>query len=164
MRLLKQYVIANEVTKDHIYTLHMQVRHTAIQVHQASQDVNQLIGVALKQMSLNIDAVKDFGTILHAIPFNTLSIKDFYCLIRSLYIGLMEHLVKKYGKDQPLILSITHAFEHFIFTANFLKLLPGGKVEFTSMMAAIICDVYHINLDELKNAHISPILAMLIWI
>ena len=107
----------------------------------------------LKQMTLNVDAVKDFGTMLHAIPFDTLSTEDLDHSIRSFYIGLMEHLVKKYGKDQPLILSITHAFEHFILTADFLEPLPGGKVEFTSMMAAIIHNVYHISLDELKDAH-----------
>jgi len=77
-RTLKQHVMSNEVTQDHLYALHNQVKHTAQRVREASLDVDRLIGVALKQMTLNIDAVRDFGTILHSIPFDTLSISDFY--------------------------------------------------------------------------------------
>ncbi len=76
--LLTQYVISNEVSKDHIHTLHMQIKRTAFKVFEASQDVDNLITIALKQMILNVAAVWDFGMVLCAIPFNTLSIHNFY--------------------------------------------------------------------------------------
>ena len=47
-------------------------------VHDASLDIDHLIEIAIKQMTLNVDAVHNFGTILHSIPFDTLSIQDFY--------------------------------------------------------------------------------------
>src|SRR5258707_9582646 len=84
--VLKQHVMSNKVTQDHLYSLHNQVKHTMQWVHDASQDINQLIEIAIKQMSLNVDAIRDFGTILCSIPFDTLSIQDFYHSIQSFYI------------------------------------------------------------------------------
>src|SRR5258705_493181 len=87
-RLLKEHVVSNKVMQDHLYTLHNQVKRTAKQVREASHGVDQLIGTALKQMTLNIDAIRDFGTLLRAIPFDMLTTQDFYRSIRSFYVGL----------------------------------------------------------------------------
>src|SRR5258708_29382705 len=54
---LKEYVISNEVTQEHLYALHMQVKRTATQVRMVSQNVDLLISIALKQMTLNVDTV-----------------------------------------------------------------------------------------------------------
>ena len=152
-RRLNQFVVSNVVTQDHIYSLHLQVKRTATRVREASKDIDQIISVALKQMALNVEAIKDFGTVLRAIPFDTLSIHDFYRSLRSFYIGLMERFVKRFGKNDPFIFNIAHAFEHFLFACDHLVELPEGKTQFTSMMASIIRDVYHIDLDELKGAN-----------
>jgi len=56
-RVLKQHVMSNEVTQDHLYSLHNQVKHTTQQVCDALQDINRLIEIAIKQMLLNIDAI-----------------------------------------------------------------------------------------------------------
>ncbi len=79
---LKQHVVSNEVTQDHLYALHNQVKHTAQQVCDALLDIDHLIDIAIKQMMLNVDAIQDFGTILHSIPFDMLSVQDFYCSIQ----------------------------------------------------------------------------------
>ena len=39
-RPLKQHVMSNEVTQDHLYALHNQVKHTMQWVHDASQDID----------------------------------------------------------------------------------------------------------------------------
>ena len=88
--MLKQHVMSNDMTQDHIYVLHCQVKHTVKCVHEASHGVDQLIKIVLKQMMLNVDVVRDFGTVLHSIPFDTLSIQDLYCLLHSFYVGLIE--------------------------------------------------------------------------
>ena len=88
--MLKQHVMSNDVTQDHIYALHNQVKHTAKRVHEASQGVDHLIDIALKQMTLNVDVVRDFGTVLRSIPFDALSVQDLYRSIRSFYVGLIE--------------------------------------------------------------------------
>ena len=150
-RELKEYVVSNEVTQEHLYALHMQVKHTAKRVRTASQNVDLLISIALKQMTLNVDAVRDFGTVLRAIPFDTLEVQDFYRSIRSFYVGLMERLTQKHGKNNPFILNIAHSFEHFLQTCDFLKPLPGSLTQFTGMMASIIRDVYDIDMDALKK-------------
>ena len=80
-RLLKEHVVSNKVMQDHLYMLHNQVKQTAKQVQEASHRVDQLIGTALKQMMLNVNAIRDFGTLLCAIPFNILMTQDFYCSI-----------------------------------------------------------------------------------
>ncbi len=77
-RKLKEHIVSNEVTQEHLFVLHMQVKHTATCMREVSQNVNQLISIAMKQMMLNVDAVQDFGTVLRAIPFDTLGIQDFY--------------------------------------------------------------------------------------
>src|SRR5260221_3425171 len=88
--MLKQHVMSNDVTQDHIYVLHDQVKHTAKCIHEASQGVDHLIDIAIKQMTLNVDVVRDFGTVLCSIPFDALSIQDLYRSIRSFYMGLIE--------------------------------------------------------------------------
>ncbi len=88
--MLKQHVVLNDVTQDHIYVLHDQVKHTAKCIREASQGMDHLIDIALKQMMLNVDMVRDFRTILRSIPFNMLSIQDLYRSIRSFYVGLIE--------------------------------------------------------------------------
>src|SRR5258708_37767708 len=139
--------------QDHLYTLHNQVKHTAKQVQEASHRVDRLIGTALKQMTLNVDTIRDFGTLLHAIPFDTLMTQDFYHSIRSFYVGLLARLVNDYGKNNPYIINIAHSFKNFLQTCNFIEPLPDGMAQFMGMMASIIRDVYHINLDlvELKQ-------------
>jgi len=111
-----------------------------------------LIGTALKQMTLNIDTIRDFGTLLCVILFNMLTTQDFYCSIRLFYVGLLAQLVNNYGKNNLYIINIAHLFENFLQTCDFVEPLPDGMAQFTSMMASIIRDVYHINLDlvELK--------------
>ncbi len=104
----------------------------------ASQNVDLLISITLKQMTLNVDAVQDFGTVLRAIPFDTLEVQDFYQSIHSFYVRLMEHLTQKHGKNNPFILNIAHSFEHFLQTCDFLEPLPGGLTQFMGMMASII--------------------------
>src|SRR5260370_42636080 len=102
-------------------------------------------------MSLNVEAVRDFGTLLQAIPFNTSSIDDFYCSIRSFYSRLMEWLLKKNGKNQPTIINISHDFKKFLFTLHYLVPLLGGEVKFTALLTSIILGFYHIYLCELKE-------------
>ncbi len=93
-------------------------------------------------MMLNVDAIQDFGTILHSIPFDMLSVQDFYHSIWPFYIGLMEHYVKFYRKNNPYVINMGHAFEN-------MEPLPEGIVQFTGMMALIIHDVYDIDIDEI---------------
>ncbi len=90
MRVLKEHIISNNVTQEHLYALHIQVKCSAMQARDMTCDIDQLIGITLKQMTLNVEVVCNFGTVLHAIPYNTLEIQDFYHLIRSFYIGLLE--------------------------------------------------------------------------
>ncbi len=135
---LKQHVISNEVTQDHIYVLHNQVKHTAKRVHKVSQGIDQLIDIALKQMMLNIDAVRDFSTVLHAIPFDTLSIQDFYRSLRSFYISLLECYMERYGKNNPFMVNVNHAFEAFLQKCDSVEALPGSIAQFSGMTASII--------------------------
>ncbi len=139
-------------TQEHLYMLHIQVKHMALWVRDATCDVDQLISVALKQMMLNVEVVCNFGTVLCTIPYDTLEIHDFYDSIRSFYIGLMDQLVNKYKKNNPFIINIAHSFESFLQVCDYLKPLPGSYMQFTAMMAAIICNVYNIDLEELKAA------------
>ena len=105
-------------------------------------------------MTLNVDAIRNFSTVLHAIPFDTLTIQDFYQSLRSFYIGMLNRLVKKYGKNNPYIINVTHAFENFLQVCDFIKPLPSSLAQFTGMMASIIWDVYRIDLDleDLRGA------------
>src|SRR5260221_12372952 len=139
--------------QDHLYALHNQVKCMAKQVQEASHGVDQLIGTALKQMTLNVDAIRDFGMLLHAIPFDTLTTQDFYRSIQLFYVGLLAQLVNNYSKNNPYIINIAHLFENFLQTCDFVEPLPDGMAQFTGMMASIIQDVYHIDLDlvELKR-------------
>ncbi len=151
-RELKEHVISNEVTQEHLFALHMQVKCTATCVREASQNVDQLISIAMKQMTLNVDAIRDFGTVLRAILFNTLGIQDFYQSICSFYVGLMEHPARKYRKNEPFVLNVAHSFEHFLQTCNYVEPLPRGYAQFTGGLATIIHNVYDIDIDELKKA------------
>jgi len=93
-RVLKEHVVSNDVSQEHIYALHVQVKRTATRVREASRNIDDLIAIALKQMTLNVDAVRDFRTVLCAIPAEAMGIQDFYCSIQSFYVGLLERLVK----------------------------------------------------------------------
>ena len=75
---LKEHVVSNDVTQEHLYALHIQVKCMVKWVREASRNVDQLIDIAVKQMTLNVDAVQDFRMVLHAIPFNALEIPNFY--------------------------------------------------------------------------------------
>ena len=88
--MLKQHVMSNDITQDHIYVLHNQVKHTAKHVCEASQGMDHLIDIALKQMMLNVNMVRDFGTVLCSIPFDVLSVQDLYRSICSFYMGLIK--------------------------------------------------------------------------
>ncbi len=103
-------------------------------------------------MMLNVEVVRNFGTVLCAIPYNTLEIHDFYCSIRSFYIGLMDQLINKYKTNNPFVINIAHLFESFLQVCDYLEPLPGSYAQFMVMMAAIIHDIYNIDLDELKAA------------
>jgi len=81
------------------------------------------------------------------IPFDMLMTQDFYRSIQSFYVGLLACLVKDYSKNNPYIINIAHSFEHFLQTCDFVKPLPDGMAQFTGMMASIIQDVYHLDLD-----------------
>src|SRR5258708_37739509 len=104
-------------------------------------------------MTLNVDAIKDFGMLLCVIPFDTLMTQDFYHSIQLFYIGLLAQLVNDYGKNNPYIINIAHLFENFLQTCDFIEPLLDGMAQFMGMMVSIIQDVYHIDLDlvELKR-------------
>src|SRR5260221_5368721 len=103
-------------------------------------------------MLLNVNAIRDFGTILCSIPFDTLSIQDFYRSIRSFYIGLMECYVKFYGKNNPYVVNIDHVFKNFLQKCDYVEPLPEGIVQFTGMMALIICDMYQVDLNAITHS------------
>ncbi len=96
--------------------------------------------------------VRDFGTVLCSIPFDALSIQDLYHLLHSFYVGLIEQYMKFYGKNNPYVVSIDHAFDAFLQKCNFIKVLPGGLMQFTGLTASIIKDVYHIDPNDIKCA------------
>ena len=148
--MLKQHVVLNDMTQDHIYVLHSQVKQTAKCIQEASQGMDQLIDIVLKQMTLNVEVVRDFGTVLHSIPFDALSIQDLYHSIHLFYVGLIEHYMNFYGRNNPYIISIDHAFDAFLQKCDFIEVLPGGLVQFTGMTASIIQDMYCFNLDDIK--------------
>src|SRR5258708_14973322 len=152
MCTLKQHVMLNKVMQDHLYALHNQVKHTVQWVCKASLYVDRLIGVTLKQMTLNVDAVQDFSTILHSIPFDALYISDFYRSIRSFYVRLMECYVKFYGKNNPFIINMGHAFKNFLQKCDYVEPLPKGITQFTGMMVSIIHDVYNIDVKALMHS------------
>src|SRR5258708_28552726 len=94
MHVLKEHVLSNNISQEHIYALHVQVKRTATRVRESSRNIDDLIAIALKQMTLNVNAVRDFGTVLRAIPAEAMGIQDFYCSIQSFYVGLLDRLVK----------------------------------------------------------------------
>src|SRR5260221_6464147 len=58
--------------------------------------------------------------------------------------------MKLYGKNNPYIISVDHAFDAFLQKCDFIKALPGGLAQFTGLTASIIQDVYHIDLEDIK--------------
>ncbi len=64
----------------------------------------------------------------------------------------MEHLARKYRKNEPFILNVAHSFEHFLQMCDYVEPLPGGYAQFMGGLATIIRDVYDIDIDELKKA------------
>lgn len=153
-KTLQEYVVENDVTRDHIRSLHHQVKRSCKKSRSASDQVDELIELAKKQMTLNVDAIKDFGTVLRAFPSDTLEVEDFYRSIRSFYIGLLDRFTKKFGKDNAFIINIAHAFENFLINCDVLVPLPDGKAQFMAMMASTIRDVYKVdlNLEDYKAA------------
>src|SRR5260370_21837555 len=67
-------------------------------------------------------------------------------------MGLMAHLVKKHGMNNPFILNIAQAFNNFILTCDYLEELPDGKVQFKGMMMSMIRDIYDIDWEDLMGA------------
>ncbi len=63
--------------------------------------------------------------------------------------------MKDYGKNNPYIINITHSFKHFLQTCDFIEPLPNGMAQFTGMMASIIQDVYHLDLDLVGLKQVS---------
>ena len=146
-KTLQEYIVKNDVTRDHIHSLHHQVKHSCKKSQSVSDQVDELIKLTKKQMTLNVDAIKDFGTVLHAFPSDTLKVEDFYHSIQSFYISLIDQFVKKFGKDNVFIINIANSFEHFLANCDILVPLPEGKSQFMAMMASTIQDVYNINLN-----------------
>ncbi len=58
--------------------------------------------------------------------------------------------MKLYGKNNPYVVSVDHAFNAFLQKCDFVEVLPGGLAQFTGLMASIIQDIYHIDLDDIK--------------
>ena len=59
--------------------------------------------------------------------------------------------MKFYGKNNPYIINIGHAFESFLQKCNYVKPLPKGITQFTGMMASIICNVYSIDVKAIMH-------------
>src|SRR6266436_3722851 len=64
----------------------------------------------------------------------------------------MERYVKFYGKNNPYVVNIDHAFENFLQKCGYVEPLPEGIAQFTGMMASIICDVYQVDLDVITHS------------
>ncbi len=57
--------------------------------------------------------------------------------------------MKFYGKNNPFIINVGHAFENFLQKCDYVEPLPEGITQFTGMMASIIHDVYNIDVKAL---------------
>src|SRR5258706_14276566 len=64
----------------------------------------------------------------------------------------MECYVKFYGKNNPFIINVGHAFESFLQKCDYVKPLPEGITQFTGMMASIICDIYDIDVKAITHS------------
>src|SRR5260221_14680257 len=64
----------------------------------------------------------------------------------------MERYVKFYGKNNPFIINVGHAFENFLQKCDYVEPLPEGITQFTGMMASIIRDVYDIDVEALTRS------------
>ena len=146
-RNLKEHLVANDVSQDHLYSVHEQIKCTAKHLRKSSLSVQDLMKVAENQMTVNVEAIKDFGTLLRAIPHDSLEIQDFYRSIRSFFIGLLWRFEKKFGVNNMQVIGILHAFEHFLLACDLLEPLPEGKTIFMTNMASIIRDHYSMEVD-----------------
>ena len=59
----------------------------------------------------------------------------------------MECYVKFYGKNNPYVVNIDHAFKNFLQKCNYVEPLPEGITQFTCMMVLIIHDVSQVDLN-----------------
>jgi len=59
----------------------------------------------------------------------------------------MECYVKFYGKNNPYVVNIDHAFENFLQKCDYVEPLPEGITQFTCMMVSIIHDVSWVDLN-----------------
>ncbi len=59
--------------------------------------------------------------------------------------------MKLYGKNNPYVISVDHAFDAFLQKCDFVEALPGGLAQFTGLTASIIQDVYHVDLEDIKR-------------
>ncbi|SRR5258705_13821609 len=74
-----------------------------------------------------------------------------FLLTWSPFKTYIEQYVKFYGKNNLYVVSVDQAFDAFLQKCNFIEALPGGLVQFTGMTAAIIQDIYHIDLNDIKH-------------
>ena|SRR5258708_33469702 len=64
----------------------------------------------------------------------------------------MEHYVKFYGKNNPYVVNIDHAFKNFLQKCDYVEPLPEGITQFTGMMASMIHDMYQVDLDAITHS------------
>src|SRR5258708_35085281 len=64
----------------------------------------------------------------------------------------MECYIKFYGKNNPYVVNIDHAFENFLQKCDYVEPLPEGIAQFTGMMASIIHDVYQVDLNAITHS------------
>src|SRR5260221_10038983 len=64
----------------------------------------------------------------------------------------MERYVKFYGKNNLYVVNIDHAFENFLQKCDYVEPLPEGIMQFTGMMASIICDMYQVDLNAITRS------------
>src|SRR5258708_22580892 len=63
----------------------------------------------------------------------------------------MECYVKFYGKNNPYVVNIDHAFKNFLQKCDYVEPLPEGIVQFTGMVL-IICDMYQVDLNVIMHS------------
>ncbi len=60
--------------------------------------------------------------------------------------------MKFYGKNNPFIINVGHAFKNFLQKCDYVEPLPKGITQFTGMMVSIICNVYDIDVEALMHS------------
>ncbi len=63
----------------------------------------------------------------------------------------MEQYVTFYGKNNPFVINVEHAFKNFLQKCDYMEPLPEGITWFTGMMAPIIRDIYGVDIDEITQ-------------